>query len=479
MEQKLFDAASRLPESNLSFQDIHAANSTPLSGKSRRSIATLAACAVLFVCICFGLYACAEIEEYNDAVEFFDEHDLSTEGLTWVEIKAVYRDIITESFSYDKTAEVIEKSQSRIPGYEILQQNTYPTPSSPANDHDSRIWVNSKAYSETVRYATRSASDRHCYIEKYEQNKLAWKVMVDCAYPGCSVVSDGIIVFGTSLSYYENQPYHSWITKYDDNGNLVWKRELDHGFDKEDVAFVLENEDGSYGVISRGLYEHLCVSRYGADGTELFYKVTEVGNYGIWNAARLGDGYLIQLGSYTTNEHAKVVKVDAQGNITDSYSYREEDVYYFITDMIEFDGKVYLSAYTVPKPEDESRDAGGRHDIAVILNYLDDNNIWDISSEDLTPLVRKNNTAILLVCDPDSGEPEEFYSVEGSLGGKLALDDSGALLWDVESITDTYYSPYTSAYTIGGSCQIYRYSFSDTGTLIRQEKTGETTGYYR
>jgi len=477
MEQKLFDAAAKLPKTDLSFEDIRA--TTPLPGKTRRSVASLAACIALLVCVCFGLYACAEIEEYNDAVEFFDEYDLSTEGLTRGEIKAVYRDIITESFTYTKTAEVIEKSQSRIPGYEILQKNTLPDPSTPIGDSDGRIWVNSAIHSDTVRYAIRNASIRHSYIEKYNQDQLDWQIMVDCAYPGCSVVSDGIIVFGTSLTYYGKQPYNAWIAKYDTDGNRLWMRELDHGFDKEEVAFVFENADGSYGVISRGFYDHLCVSQYSADGTELFYKVTEVGNYGIWNAARLGDGYLVQLGSYVNNEHAKIVKIDAQGNITDSYSYGEEDAYYFITDMIEFDGKVYLSAYAVPKPEDESRDAGGRHDIAVVLNYLDDNDIWEIPSEELTPIVRENNTAILLVCDPDSGEPEEFYSVEGSIGSKLAISETGTLLWDVESITDTYYSPYTSAYTIGGSCQIYRYSFSDTGTLIRQEKTGETTGYYR
>lgn len=480
MEQKLFDTASKLPESNLSFEDIRSCIKTP-SPVRRRPVASLAACAILLICVCFGLYACAEIEEYNDAVEFFDEHDLSTEGLSRGEIKAVYRDIITESFTYEKTAAVIEKSQSRIPGYEILQNNTLPNPSTSIGDTDSKFWVNSHSYTGSVRYAMERnwGYREESHIEKYDNDQLIWQITIrDFRLTGCSVLSDGIIAFGTSHTY-GNQSSNAWIAKYSADGQLLWQRELDHGFDKEEVVFVLENTDGSYAAISWGDYNYLCLSQHTVDGAETLCKKTEISNYNISNAARLGNGYFVQLDSYVNNEHAKIVKIDAKGNITDSYSYSEGDAYYFITDMIEFDGKVYLSAYAVPKPEDESRNAGGRTNIATVLNYLHDRNIWSISPEELTPIVRDNNTAILLVCDPDSCQPEEFYSVEGSIGSTLALSGCGTLQWNVESITDTFYSPYTSAYTIGGSCQVFRYSFSGDGTLVNQEKTGETTPYYR
>lgn len=52
-------------------------------------------------------------------------------------------------------------------------------------------------------------------------------------------------------------------------------------------------------------------------------------------------------------------------------------------------------------------------------------------------MVRDNYTAILFVCEQNTGIPEEFYSVKGSLGGTLLLSDKGNLLWKVESITDT------------------------------------------
>lgn len=147
--------------------------------------------------------------------------------------------------------------------------------------------------------------------------------------------------------------------------------------------------------------------------------------------------------------------------------------------MIEFNGKIYLSAYAVPKPAEENQGAGHRYEIDAIVNDLFENDIWGISSEELTPMVRANDTAVLLVCDPSVGTPQEFYSVKGSLAGNLALSDSGMLLWDVESITTTFSSPGTNAYTIGGTIRVFRYTFDDNGTLISQEKTSEIINYYR
>lgn len=143
--------------------------------------------------------------------------------------------------------------------------------------------------------------------------------------------------------------------------------------------------------------------------------------------------------------------------------------------MAEFGGQVYLSAYAVPK----QINGGGRHEIANILDYVFEKENWEISSEELTPLVRDNYTAVLLLCDPEGGAPETFYSVNGSLGGELNVNDAGKLVWDVESIVNTFFSPATSSFTIGGTCQIFRYTFDDTGTLLHQEDTGETAPYHR
>ncbi len=79
--------------------------------------------------------------------------------------------------------------------------------------------------------------------------------------------------------------------------------------------------------------------------------------------------------------------------------------------MAEYEGQICLSAYAVPKQQDE----GGRHEIASILDYIFSKEGRDVSSEELTTVVRDNYTAMLLICDPEGGDSKTFYSVKGSL----------------------------------------------------------------
>lgn len=116
------------------------------------------------------------------------------------------------------------------------------------------------------------------------------------------------------------------------------------------------------------------------------------------------------------------------------------------------------------------------HELEDVVRYLFDN-IWKISSEELTPMVRDNYTALLLVCEPKTGKPQEFYSVKGSLGGKLSASDAGNLIWDVESITSTFFSPATNSFTIGGTSYVFRYSIDALGLLMSQEKTDEIVNF--
>ena len=468
--------------------------------KNWRTVATIAACFAMLAVVGFGTYAYAkEVKEYERAVKFFDAYDLSTEGLSRGEIKAVYRDITTKAFSYSKTAEVIENSISNVSvdGFEILQDD--PTPEDVESlwnykNFNGNYWVTNSQNKGNNIYKYRSeykpdeelGFDVHdrSYFEKYDGDTLLWSVyFTEFWINGYSEVAGGIIVYGNTPTWSSEQQDYAWMAKVDDSGNIIWTHKLENGFADEYIAAILEND----AVISRGNLEFFCLSQYDVNGNKLSFKKTEIGNYGIWNATIFGDGYIVQLGSYVAGEYAKIVKVDRAGNITESFSYdggesfsyEGEDCRYFITDMIEFDGKIYLSAYSVPVLENEEANAGGRYDIAAVLNYIFDNQMFSISDEELTKLVRDNYTAVLFVCEPTGGEPQEFYLVKGSLGGKLDISALGELLWDVESITTTYFSPYTSSFTIGGTSYVYRYTFDNGGALISQEKTGEVADYRR
>ncbi len=478
--------------------DRHIALAAPAADKPRRKSiwvrwGALAACAVFVIFTCFVAFAvAAEAKEYKEAVCFFNYYNMSTEGLTRGEIKAVYRDITTKSFAYSKTAEVIRNSISAdsVGGYEIIQEN--PTPEDIENlwniKNNSGLLADPEQ--DGIHYKHRAefkkdanlgfeVHDKSC-VEKYDGEALLWSVSIsEFLIEDCKAVADGVIVYGNTYRWSSTPASHAYLAKISADGKLLWKQMLDNGFNNEYVAEIVENADGSYAVFSRGDLKYLCFSRYSPDGQRQCFSKTEVGNYGIWNAARFGDGYIVQLFNSMQNETARIVKVDGDGILTDSFSYSGDDEYYTITDMIEFNGKVYLSAYAVPKLSDKDQSAGGRHEIDAVLEYLFDNELCEISGEELTPMVRDNYTAILLVCDPNVGTPQEFYSVKGSLGGKLSVSEVDELIWDVESITDTFFSPATSSFGIGGTSYIFRYTFDVDGKLISQEKTGETVIFRR
>ena len=450
----------------------------------------IAACLIVIVSASMGTFAYAtEVREYKEAVRFFENYSLSTEGLTRGEMKMIYRDIETKSFSYDKTAQVIWRSflSGDVAGYEIIQSDLSP-------DEVENMWncmnfnmIPSAVVQEGVSYDCRNEYGDDCYgginkgfAEKYDGETLVWSVPLEGVdVRGCTGVSDGVIVYGETILRSEEDKASACMLKLDENGNMLWKKVLENGFEWERIAFVIENSDGSYAVLSRGDYVYFCLSRYTVDGERTLFSKTDVGNYGIWNAIKAENGYIVQLGSVTNDEFARIIKVDNEGNITDSFSYGDSGSLYYINDMIEFNGNIYLSGYAVPEIAEDESDAGGRDDVASVLNYIHEKGLYKISSEELTPLVKKNFTAVLLVCECESGAPKEFFSVEGSVGGTLRVNASGVLSWDVGRIERNYYSPMTSSYTIGGVLLIHRYNFDEAGTLISCEATGKVDLFRR
>ena len=496
MEQKLHNAAQLLPKTGLEFDMIaNAVAVKPAAPRKRwKTLIAVAACLVLVLGAGFGTYAyAAEVEAYNQVIKFFNENGLSTQGLSRGEIKAVYRDIVTNTFRHAKTADVIANSLTEgvVPGYEIEQ--AAPTP-----EDLKKIWAYMEENhglilsqdSQGIHYKTRREEKMDetlgftihdkSYLEQYDGDTLVWSV----AFPEFEmweyqVVSDGVIAYGESDWWSGSMPYYGWIAKVDTKGNLLWKRTTGNDFEKEDIHAVFENAEGGYDVFSRGDMYSLCMTRFTADGERVSFLENETDKHLVPVIRQVSNGYVALLSNYSSKDRAHVVFMDSAGSALQTYYYSSEDVYYYIRDMIEFEGKLYLSAYSTPSLADETRNAGGRYEIANVQNYLQDNNIRLLSDDEATRLMRENYTAVLLVCDLQTGTPQEFYSAEGSLGGELAVSATGELLWDVESITRVHYSPWTSAYTYQGESYMFRYTYEKSGTLLFQEKTDVLTYFYK
>lgn len=486
MEEKLKTAADALPETHLAFADIAAKNATRKKRFMKKPLslaAAVAACLVLLISVGLGGYAYAEeTREYSAALQFFRENCLPTEGLTRGEIKAVYRDITAEAFTYSKTAEVIKNSLSaeQIAGYEIWQDT--PSPEEIAKfwkDRDeSRTFVFCEP--DTYRFGLDPIwndegvwIDKICYVEKYEGDTVVWRTNLPFWMGDYCEVPGGVILFGREAP-------DAWIAKLSENGTVLWIHHLENGFYKEVPRGVLLNGDGSYTLFSSGDNRYLCVSRYTAEGKRTLYQETNLGAHTVNHIAHYDGGYLLEVSSKEETEFARFVQLDAEGNVCGGFSYKDEESRYVIKDMTEWGGKVYISAYAVPHLEKNGTYWSSRSEIGRILDYVFSLEGRDISSEELTPLLRDNYTAVLLVSDPaDHGKIEVFYSIPGSLGADLILSDDGRLIWETESIVSTIFSPATSSFTIGGVSSVYQYAFDGEGKLLGYGQTDRFTDYRR
>ncbi len=440
----------------------------------------IAACVALAVAAGSAVAAFAyEARAYGEATAFFDENGLSTEGLTRADVKAVYRDITSGSFTYGKTAEVIGRT---VPGYNIAQQE--PTPEELAVMWDKNVWSTVSIKGVSYRKDSSYILDEQTGIEKFEKSVLeccvdgepVWRAefrhfdVLNYAY-----TTRGTAVWGWSYDRFDFDNEREWFARVDEDGSVLWERFLSHGLGREWIVDILDNEDGTWTVVSFGDYKYLCFNRYDMNGNEIAVNRAELGRVGIIGAARLGDGYIVQVSDSRSPNEIRLLKFDGEGKETGVFTYTAEDCDYYLSDMVEFGGQIYLSAYSVPK----QTDPGGRSEIADLLRKLYSiPESWNTPSEELTALVRENYTAVLLICDPDGGAPETFYSVKGSLGGDLHANGD-RLEWNVKSVTSTFFSPLTNSFTIGGICRIFRYTFGTDGTLIGQEDTGETEPYRR
>ena len=222
----------------------------------------------------------------------------------------------------------------------------------------------------------------------------------------------------------------------------------------------------------------MCLNLLTSNGQVTYTHSAEVGDYGVEDAAILGDGYLVRLFNALDDEYATLLRLDARGEPMGELTYGSEEESYYITGLREYNGEVYISAYATPANDSKNFSRG---EIGPVLDYIYSfpGNPWEISSEELTPVLRDNYTALLMICDPDTGRVRSFYEVPGSLGAELGIGSGGELTWEVESIVSSFFSPGTSAFSIGGTCTVYRYSFSPDGELISRLDTGKLTDYTR
>ena len=455
-----------------------------LRGVSKKALVWIAAAAVLLAALGAGTYAfAAEAAEYREATDFFMENGLDTEGLTRSEIKAVYRDITTESFTYGKTADVIAHNMqtNSIQGWEILTED-------PSADQISEIWDKlEEKWASMIEYACDFEDEsfvedgveyiRHKFgsIEKRVGGDLIWSYTSDRMrfYFGQDVkdgtIGVGVIAHDASRKVKDepveefNRRFTPAIMKFAPDGSVVWTVEWDSGVPEELISSVFEEEDGSLTVLSeRRDYENnefsLCVSKIGADDCLIGSAVSPTGNVWICEAARYADGLLAILYDNETMQQ-RVVTFDESGRLAGEFAYSENGLDYSIKDAVFFKGRLYVAAQLDDYSEMEA---------------LIKSNTPVIDEDVFTPYAKRMYTSVILVCDKDGGEPSEFYRVEGAYDGKLEVKDE-RLHWSISRIVSAKGTPMFSSRWIDGTSSIWTYVFDENGALVESVDTGEST----
>jgi hypothetical protein len=266
-----------------------------------------------------------------------------------------------------------------------------------------------------------------------------------------------VIAFGNDWQY-PMKENACFIVALDNDGNIIWKETLDFGLEREYIQSVLPNEDGGYTVFASGdkigneIEYHSVFCTLSSDGKPISFSKKE-DSYFAYNVKKLGDGYIFPSNSVTI--------LSGNGDPVKRFTYKNEKADYVFTDILELDGKLYLSAYTITM--------GAAADLRDYIYLVEDTRLNDRTRDCIS--------AVLLRCDAESGEVLDYCSVKGALGGKLSADGYGGIRWDVENITTTYHSPATSAFSFGGNCLVYRYAFDVDGKYLAKEKLDQITEF--
>ena len=457
-----------------------------------------------FILAFFSLIAIIAIgvdaKEYKDAIEFFEVNQLSNEGLTRREIKLVYRDIKTNTFKYSKTGEVINNSLTfKIPGYEI-------SPIDPKIQDPEYMWeywnkilsgkqLKGSGYKIIYKEAHWENGERIPFenkLIKYEDNEIIWENDIKEYNIEKFRIYDNII-FAFPYSVHTNDYYKKYYADYKEgdysiignllfidteSGNIIKQIEYNNANEyligSEESKNVVKNDDGTYTLISiirtddHKMYLTLMTFDINAKIISTFKK--EI-NYHIDKIIKYNDGFLILSGRQL------IIKIDKYGNKLEEITYENDKYVYFINDIIEYNGKIYLSTDYVDKEKNKSQDYRGNDiysETYYIWKYAKENQLlgWD---SNLTDIFRKEFHAALLVCEKDDGTPKEFYTIRGAIGDDLYLNEEGKLVWEVDNISCVLFSACTSSFSFGGTCDAYEYIFNVEGKLeniidINEEK---------
>lgn len=430
--------------------------------RSRKAWLAIAACAVLVVGMAFGGYAlAAEAKEYNAAVAYCEANGIPTDGLSRAEIKAVYREVKSETGVYDAgSAGMVSRTDETEPvkGWEIL------TDGDPRYaDFDSVLAAEIERIIADREYRCGIAKDGSGVVVKENGGETIWEYKsseVSACCAAVSVTGDTAVFAQRNVESDEGTVVLPAVFKLDENGELLWMTKwADDQLYSDKIEYdsdaLVPETDGGVTVFSvKRDYERrefaICVTRLDTDGNIVFNVENAIGNFWVYEAYKISGGYVARIGLPPVSSDGHVIQESCvmmfteDGHIKEAYRFSEDGKEIEVNDMVLFGGKLYVSATVT--------------DITLFNGKT--------KSDDTI-------TAMLFVCDPDTGALTEFYQVKNAEGSSLDTSKN-ELDWSVNRISTLTFTEEDGTIFISGTAAVWNYRFDTDCRLIDSADTGES-----
>jgi hypothetical protein len=307
--------------------------------------------------------------------------------------------------------------------------------------------------------------------------------------------------------YADHAVQRRFIAKINDKGEVVFKKYFDITAPKYNSAdyydyiefesILLETPEG-YALLEPGghNYRAFVLTSFSREGDfigSVSPSIGECGNLRLQWAAPSENGAVALLSpDYVTyNSIApdpvtfSVVRIGPDGSVTEIGTFTPPYPHFCISSIAEHGGKLWISGYRWQHTDDSSSAGLFGYELrGVVSEIWADMDRWSsdegffVPSDYLTPRVRGVYEAKLLSLD-EGGTVSEVWSVPGALGSILSVGADGSLVWNVDSIESTYFSPATNSFTIGGACRVERYRFFSPDVSPAVEQTGALVQFRR
>jgi hypothetical protein len=240
--------------------------------------------------------AAMEAKTYNEAMDFFEEYNLSAEGFSRSEVKKIYKDIVTESFTYEKTEEVLANS---FEGYEIQAK---PLDSKGLK----RVWMvcgwlgasgrTQTTESDGYEYVVLEREDATNGLQQLKGETVQWSIYpeeINCS--DIAPIGDKVTVCGRLP---DDPEYTIRLAVFNEDSTLAWVKQYSRPFGFGNVRYPLYCTDDTITVIERDFDHSMWILTLDWEGNiiedETVYRSSGFADFEA--VVRVGDDYLFDTG---------------------------------------------------------------------------------------------------------------------------------------------------------------------------------------